>query len=60
MLTAVVPGVIGIVVAYAVQTSGSSALRRVVSTASGVFANFGGVPLGVPVHRNASAAPAWW
>lgn len=45
VLTAVVPGIIGIVVAYAVQTSRSSALRRVVSTASGVFANFGGVPL---------------
>jgi putative spermidine/putrescine transport system permease protein len=45
VLTAVVPGVIGIVVAYAVQTSRSSTLRRVVSTASGVFANFGGVPL---------------
>ncbi len=45
VLTAVVPGIIGIVVAYAVQTSRSSTLRRVVSTASGVFANFGGVPL---------------
>ena len=45
LITAVVPGVIGIVVAYAVQTSGSATLRRVVSTASGVFANFGGVPL---------------
>lgn len=45
IVTAVVPGVVGIVVAYAVQTSGSPTLRRVVSTASGVFANFGGVPL---------------
>ncbi len=45
VITAVVPGVIGIVVAYAVQTSGSDTLRRIVSTASGVFANFGGVPL---------------
>lgn len=45
IVTAAVPGIIGIVVAYAVQTSGSTALRRVVSTASGVFANFGGVPL---------------
>jgi putative spermidine/putrescine transport system permease protein len=45
VVTAVVPGVIGFVVAYAVQTSDSNALRRVVSTASGVFANFGGVQL---------------
>lgn len=45
ILSSVVPGVLGIVVAYAVQTSGSAALRRFVSTLSGVFANFGGVPL---------------
>jgi putative spermidine/putrescine transport system permease protein len=45
IITAVVPAVIGLLVAYAVQMSGSSALRRGVSTASGVFANFGGVPL---------------
>ncbi|MFC4945912.1 ABC transporter permease [Pseudonocardia sp. GCM10023141] len=45
VITAVVPGIIGLLVAYAVQTSRSSALRRAVSTASGVFANFGGVPL---------------
>jgi putative spermidine/putrescine transport system permease protein len=45
VITAVVPGIIGLVVAYAVQTSRSSGLRRVVSTASGVFANFGGVQL---------------
>lgn len=45
VITAVIPGIIGLVVAYAVQTGRSSALRRVVSTASGVFANFGGVQL---------------
>jgi len=45
ILSAVVPGVLGLVIAYAVQRSGSSGLRRVVSTASGTFANFGGVPL---------------
>jgi putative spermidine/putrescine transport system permease protein len=45
VITAVVPGIIGLVVAYAVQSSRSSGLRRVVSTASGVFANFGGVQL---------------
>ena len=45
VVTAVVPGVLGLLIAYAVQATGSAALRRVVSTASGVFANFGGVPL---------------
>lgn len=45
IVTSVIPGVIGLLVAYAVQTSGSPGLRRFVSTLSGVFANFGGVPL---------------
>jgi putative spermidine/putrescine transport system permease protein len=45
VITSVVPGVLGLVIAYAVQTSRSGALKRAVSTASGVFANFGGVPL---------------
>jgi putative spermidine/putrescine transport system permease protein len=45
VVASVVPGVLGLAVAYAVQAGGSAGLRRVVSTASGVFANFGGVPL---------------
>ncbi len=45
VVTSVFPGIAGLVVAYAVLTSRSQFLRRVVSTASGVFANFGGVPL---------------
>jgi putative spermidine/putrescine transport system permease protein len=46
IFSAVVPGIIGILIAYTVHTSGPrSPLRRIVSTASGVFANFGGVPL---------------
>jgi putative spermidine/putrescine transport system permease protein len=45
VITSVVPGVLGLIIAYAVQTSRSTALKRAVSTASGVFANFGGVPL---------------
>ena len=45
LLTSIVPGVLGLVVAYAVLTSRGGTLRRIVSTASGVFANFGGVPL---------------
>ena len=45
VLTAVVPGILGLLVAYAVHTSRHASLRRMVATASGVFANFGGVPL---------------
>lgn len=46
VLTSVVPGILGLLVAYAVHTARrGSVLRRVVVTASGVFANFGGVPL---------------
>jgi putative spermidine/putrescine transport system permease protein len=46
ILSAVIPGIIGILIAYTVHTSSPrSPLRRIVSTASGVFANFGGVPL---------------
>jgi len=44
--SAVVPGFLGLVIAYAVHSAPRGRLlRRVVSTASGVFANFGGVPL---------------
>jgi putative spermidine/putrescine transport system permease protein len=45
LLTSVVPGVLGLLVANAVLTSRGTFLRRIVSTAAGVFANFGGVPL---------------
>jgi putative spermidine/putrescine transport system permease protein len=45
LVTSVVPGILGVLVAYAVHTSRGTVLRRVVATASGVFANFGGVPL---------------
>jgi len=46
IVCAVVPGIFGLLVAYAIFTAKrGSALRRVVVTASGVFANFGGVPL---------------
>ncbi len=44
--TAIIPGIFGLLVAYAIFTAKRGAiLRRVVITASGVFANFGGVPL---------------
>jgi putative spermidine/putrescine transport system permease protein len=47
-ITSVIPGILGLLVAYAIYTArgrGAAALRQVVITASGVFANFGGVPL---------------
>jgi len=44
--TAIVPGIFGLLIAYAIFTAKrGNALRQVVITASGVFANFGGVPL---------------
>ena len=45
VVTSVVPGILGVFVAYAVHVSRGSVLRRIVATASGVFANFGGIPL---------------
>jgi putative spermidine/putrescine transport system permease protein len=45
-LASMIPGVCGLLVAYAIFTAKrASLLRQVVITASGVFANFGGVPL---------------
>src|SRR5580658_10618975 len=44
--TAIVPGIFGLLIAYAIYTvKRGNILRQVVITASGVFANFGGVPL---------------
>lgn len=43
--SALTGGVIGIAISYAVAISGRKKLQRIVSTASGVFANTGGVPL---------------
>ena len=45
LITSIVPGILGVLLAYAIQTSRSSFLRRIVATASGVLANFGGVNL---------------
>ena len=48
VLAAVLPAVFGLLIAYAIFTAGGragAALRQVTITASGVFANFGGVPL---------------
>jgi putative spermidine/putrescine transport system permease protein len=44
--SAIVPGIFGLLLAYAIFTAKrGNWLRKVVITASGVFANFGGVPL---------------
>jgi putative spermidine/putrescine transport system permease protein len=48
VLTAVLPAIFGLLIAYAISTArgrGGAMLRQVCITASGVFANFGGVPL---------------
>jgi putative spermidine/putrescine transport system permease protein len=46
LLAAIIPGAAGFLIAYAIHTAKRGAvLRRVAITASGVFANFGGVPL---------------
>ncbi len=45
LLASVIPGIFGFLIAYAIFTSRASLLRQVVITVSGVFANFGGVPL---------------
>lgn len=44
-MTALLGGVLGVLIAQAVVTSRSRALRDAALTASGVLANFGGVPL---------------
>src|SRR3984957_6211842 len=46
IMSAIVPGIFGLLIAYAIYTAKrGNLLRQVVITASGVFANFGGVPL---------------
>jgi putative spermidine/putrescine transport system permease protein len=45
LITSIIPGVLGVILAYAIQTGRSGVMRRLVATASGVLANFGGVNL---------------
>ncbi|HWM97312.1 MAG TPA: ABC transporter permease, partial [Streptosporangiaceae bacterium] len=46
VLTSVIPGILGLLIAYAIFTAKRGrVLRQVAITAAGVFANFGGVPL---------------
>lgn len=45
LIVAVVGAIVGVLLAYAIVTSKSSALRQVVIAAAAVTANFGGIPL---------------
>ena len=46
VISSVIPGILGLIVAYAIFTAKrAQVLRQVAITAAGVFANFGGVPL---------------
>ena len=45
LTSALTGAIIGLAISYAVAISGKKKLQRIVSTASGVFANTGGVPL---------------
>ena len=46
VLASIIPGILGLLIAYAIFTAKrGNVLRQVTITASGVFANFGGVPL---------------
>lgn len=45
LITAVIPGILGVFIAYAIHTSESVWLKRLTTTAAGVLANFGGVNL---------------
>lgn len=44
-VTSILSALLGLALAYAVVTSGGGALKRIVTTASAVTANFGGIPL---------------
>jgi putative spermidine/putrescine transport system permease protein len=63
VLSAVLPGIFGLLIAYAIFTARrGSILRQVSITASGVFANFGGVPLAflfVATLGNSGLATRW-
>ncbi len=45
LLSAIIPGILGVFLAYAIQTSNSNVLRRLTTTGAGVLANFGGINL---------------
>ena len=45
LVTSVIPGILGTVLAYAISTSRHESVKRIIASASGVLANFGGVNL---------------
>jgi putative spermidine/putrescine transport system permease protein len=45
LITSILPGILGVFLAYAIATSNSGVLKRMVATASAVLANFGGINL---------------
>lgn len=62
LLTAVVGGFAGVLIAYAIAAGRNTGLRRLVVTASGVAANFGGVPLAfafIATIGNAGQVTTW-
>lgn len=44
-ITSIIPGILGVFLAYAIVTSNSAVLKRMVATAAAVLANFGGINL---------------
>ena len=63
LIASIAPGILGFLIAYAIYTAKRGAvLRRVAITASGVFANFGGVPLAflfIATLGNTGLATRW-
>jgi putative spermidine/putrescine transport system permease protein len=62
VVTAIIGGIVGLLLAQAVVSSGRSGLHRAVSTASAVLANFGGIPLAflfIATFGNAGLLTAW-
>jgi len=63
LLTSIIPGILGLLVAYAIFTAKrGKVLRQVAITAAGVFANFGGVPLAflfIATLGNTGLATQW-
>jgi putative spermidine/putrescine transport system permease protein len=63
LIASIAPGILGFLIAYAIYTAKrGSLLRRVTITASGVFANFGGVPLAflfIATLGNTGLATRW-
>ena len=63
VVSSIVPGVLGLLVAYAIWSARRGAvLRQVAITASAVFANFGGVPLAflfIATLGNTGIATSW-